>query len=85
VDVQITGAVISSQDKTDHKYGKTSRKMLVQDDRGFRVYGNALYELLDAVKGDRVTFKATVKASDQDPAFGFFSRAKGTKVLGAGS
>jgi hypothetical protein len=83
-DVTITGSVVSSQDKTDHKYGKTDRKMLVQDDRGFRVYGNALYELKQAVAGDRVQFTATVKASDQDPVFGFFSRAKNVKRLEAG-
>jgi hypothetical protein len=55
-----------------------SLKMLVKDDRGFKVWGSIPQALVDAtddeLKGKRVTFTATVEASKDDDKFGFFKR-----------
>jgi hypothetical protein len=55
-------------------------KMLVKDDRGFKLWGSVASSILDqcdsleSLKGQRVTFTATLKASDDDDKFGFFKR-----------
>jgi hypothetical protein len=75
----ITGEVMSL--KTQYsQYGEVT-KMLVKDDRGFKVFGtvpqaiwDAAYELDIEVKGQRVQFTATVEASKDDNKFGFFKR-----------
>lgn len=75
----ITGEVMSL--KTQYsQYGEVT-KMLVKDDRGFKVFGtvpqaiwDAAYELDIEVKGQRVQFTATVEASKTDNKFGFFKR-----------
>jgi len=48
-------------------------KMLVQDDRGFRVWGSVPSNL-DCNREDHITFTATVSQSDKDSKFGFFKR-----------
>ncbi len=75
--IVITGEVVSLKE-VDSNYGTTT-KMVVKDDRGFRVYGTvpASIDSIDGEflrKGHRVTFTATVKASEKDPTFGFYSR-----------
>lgn len=55
-------------------YGSTL-KMLVKDDRGFKVWGSVPAALIkDIERGDRVAFSATVEASRDDDTFGFFKR-----------
>lgn len=50
-------------------------KMLVADDRGFKVWGTAPASIADDVeRGDFVEFTATLVASDHDESFGFFKR-----------
>lgn len=68
-----------------------SLKMLVKDDRGFKLYGTVPQVIIDeavqrphslgaqvwdyeVLKGQRVTFTATVEASKDDDKFGFFKR-----------
>jgi hypothetical protein len=70
--VVVNGEVLSVR-WVDNAYGST-RKMRVRDDRGFTVYGTAPAALDDAETGSRVTFTATVTASDDDETFGFFKR-----------
>ena len=48
-------------------------KMLVQDDRGFRVWGSVPSKL-EINREERIQFTATVEASQNDPKFGFFKR-----------
>ena len=48
-------------------------KMLVQDDKGFRVWGS-VPSSLDCNREDHITFTATVTPSDKDSKFGFFKR-----------
>lgn len=61
-------------------YGNVE-KMLVQDDRGFRVWGSVPASLSEAERGDRITFTATVTASDKDAKFGFFKRPTKAALL----
>lgn len=80
----ITGEVISAKWK-ESQYGQ-SFKMLVKDERGFKVWGTVPTKIMDSVvgegnpisgddmKGVKVTFTATVTASYDDAQFGFYSR-----------
>lgn len=76
--IVIRGEILSNRiDEND--YG-TTYKILVKDERGFKVWGSlakALWDGInefDEVKGRGVTFSATVEASKDDKSFGFFSR-----------
>lgn len=48
-------------------------KMLVQDDRGFKLWGS-VPKNIDPSRGDRIAFMATVEPSRDDSRFGFFKR-----------
>lgn len=78
----VVGKIISIKG-VDGYYGGMSLKMLVEDDRGFRVYGTfptAFYsDKQDANKGDRVSFNAALVRKDHD--FGFFKRPTQCKVI----
>lgn len=79
--VQITGTILGTK-MVESDYGLTE-KMLVEDDRGFKVYGtvpSSIYSSGD-VKGMKVTFSAKVEPSNNDAFFGFFSRPTKAKVL----
>lgn len=97
--IEITGKILAVK-FTETAYG-TSEKMLVLDDRGFRVWGTRGEGMLapadrdaggwierdgefhrPADKGDRVKFTARIEASDDDPAFGFYSRPTRYEYLG---
>lgn len=69
---QIEGTVLSLKEK--HSQFGTTLKLLVEDDRGFRVFGTVPRELLNSKRGDRVRFTATLEPSDRDRLFGFYSR-----------
>lgn len=76
----VTGRVVSVKWQQSI-YGETL-KMLVLDDRGFKVWGTVPSAIVDEqgenwnseVKGTRMTFTAKVTKSEDDPCFGFFSR-----------
>lgn len=71
--VTIVGEVVSERYQ-DSDYGPT-HKMLVKDDRGFRVWGTVPANLSTYIQaGDRVAFSATVTAKDGEIDFGFFKR-----------
>ena len=70
--VQVTGRVISTREEWS-QYG-TQFKALVEDDRGFRVWGNLPSAIYRAEKGDRVTFVAALTPSQDDQSFGFWKR-----------
>jgi|TARA_R110001583_G_scaffold19829_8_gene77049 hypothetical protein len=55
-------------------------KMLVQDDRGFRVWGS-VPSSLDCSREDQITFTATIQQSDDDAKFGFFKRPTKASVV----
>jgi len=82
----ITGEVITV--KTQEGYYGDTLKMLVRDDRGFKVWGTvpsalseAAYEAETTVNGSRVTFSATVEASEDDNKFGFYKRPTKAKLI----
>lgn len=56
-------------------------RMIVKHANGWKVMGTLPAALDDAAVGDVVEFSATIKPSDRDPKFGFFSRpTKAQKV-----
>ena len=55
-------------------------KMLVQDDRGFKLWGS-VPKNIDPGRGDRVAFVGTVEPSRDDSRFGFFKRPAKAVVL----
>jgi len=65
------GEVLATKWK-DTDYGPVY-KMLVQDDRGFKLWGS-VPKNIDPGRGERVAFMATVTPSNDDPKFGFFKR-----------
>jgi len=70
-------------------HAKTTVKALVQDDRGFKVWGTCPAKLADAtenhtydaLRGQRVQFSAQLEVGD-DFGFGFFSRPTKAALLG---
>lgn len=74
--IQLTGKVLSTK-VTDTQFGPVT-KMLLEEERGFRVWGTASG---DAKRGDTVTFRGTVTPSVDDDLFGFFSRPYGLEVV----
>src|SRR5699024_10112765 len=88
--VAVTGRVISVKSR-ETRYGM-AHKMIVRDDRGFRVHGSvpkalqvdddgAIHGGSMVRGGERVTFTATVEPSDDDPTFGFFKRPANAERL----
>jgi hypothetical protein len=77
--VPIQGKILSTKWQ-ESQYGSTL-KMLVRDDRGFKVWGSVPSKVLDSVngsedlKGRHVSFTAgTIDVSQDDSTFGFFKR-----------
>lgn len=71
----LKGEILSTKWQ-DSDYG-TSLKMLVQLEDGNRVYGTlpaAIHSNEGEYAGLKIAFTATVKPSDKDPHFGYFSR-----------
>ena len=77
--VEITGTVLCFKWQ-ESDYGDVL-KMLVQDDRGFRVWGSVPKSLDDAERDSRITFTAAITRSDRDPKFGFFKRPTKAAVI----
>lgn len=70
--VEVSGVVLTIK-WVDGMYRDT-QKMLVKADSGFKVWGTVPTSIMEADKGDRVTFTATVEPSKDDPKFGFYKR-----------
>lgn len=70
--IAITGLVLATKWQ-ESDYGG-ALKMLVLDDRGFKVWGTVPSALGGDVREERVTFTATVERSRDDETFGFFKR-----------
>lgn len=71
----ITGKVVSLKWRESQFGG--AFKMVVRDDRGFKVWGTApdsLFEDSEIPNGTRVRFDAAVTVSDDDETFGFYKR-----------
>ena len=75
----VRGRVISTK-WVDTMYGST-RKMLVEDVKGYKVYGSVPNAIDSVNNGDEVEFTATLSVSNDDHTFGFFSRPTKAKYL----
>lgn len=71
--IEISGIILGFKNQ-QNEFG-TSLKMIVRDNRGFKVYGTTPSSY-DGQKGDTITFTATVSRSKDDEFFGFFKRPK---------
>lgn len=74
--VQITGEVVHFKTET-RTYGwneTTVTKILVVEDRGFKVWVTLPASVNGAAKHDRITFTATLEPSNDDKYFAFASR-----------
>lgn len=91
---QVTGEIVGIK-SVEGDYG-VAYKVTIVEDRGFKVYGTLAASLVDhffdavqgsdvhwfdVAKGSRVSFVATVAASNDDKAFGFFSRPTKAVVI----
>lgn len=72
--ITVTGVVLSTKLQDGYLPGQEVLKMLVKDDRGFKVWGSVPSSIWGVQKGNRVTFAAAVTKSDNDETFGFFKR-----------
>lgn len=77
---QITGEVLTLK-WVEGDYGSTL-KMLVMEDRGFKVWGTCP-RAIQPEKGDRVSLLAAVEPSHDDPLFGFYKRPRNASVIEA--
>ena len=76
--VTVTGEVLSTKVQ-ESVYGDTL-KMLVRDDRGFKVWVT-VPSAITVERGVRVTFSATLEVSDRDECFAFGKRPTKAAVL----
>lgn len=77
--VSIKGKVLSVREPRDYECFHT--RILVQSDAGWKAWGSRPKALSGVRVGDVVEFSASVKPSDKDPKFGFFSRPTKAAVL----
>lgn len=76
--INITGEVVSV--KTQYDAFGPQFKMLVKDDRGFKVWGT-IPKAIDPSAGCRVSFVAAVEPSGDDNKFGFYKRPSKAVLL----
>lgn len=78
----VTGSVTSVKWEEDgfSYHGGMVCKIVVLDDRGFRLYGTAPKAIRESVeKGSKISFTATLVAKEE--GFGFFQRATAATIL----
>lgn len=72
----ISGTIISKKYvQNDYSYyGGTTAKIVIRDAEGYRYYGTLPSAVCDLEKGAHLQIVATIKPSNDDKHFGFFSR-----------
>lgn len=55
-------------------YAPDVKKIVVEDDRGFKVYGSCPSAYAEVERGEAISFTATLEPSHDDELFGFFKR-----------
>jgi hypothetical protein len=79
--VEIEGVIVHTRwQESNFSYYGGCTKMIVKLDDGNKVWGT-MPSALEADKGDRVRFTATVEVSDKDEHFGFFKRPVKAEVV----
>ena len=80
--VLVKGEVLTI--KTQEGFYGVQTKMLVKCEAGFKLWGSCPSSIIDQVeRGSVVEFNASVKPSDDDKSFGFFSRPSKAKLIKA--
>ena len=84
--VTVTGMVLSVKEKPNYYGGynspQTVFKMLIQDDRGFKVWTSVPSQIVnDVARNVRVRFDAKLTPSTDDPKFGFGNRPTKAEIL----
>lgn len=77
------GTVLTVKEPDEYdRFGST--KMLVKHADGWKLWGTVPSSILhDIARGDEVEFSATIKVSDKDPKFGFWSRPTKARLIKA--
>jgi len=70
----ILGVLLHTKVEPGYTYNSFVTKMLVRDDRGFKVWGSLPTAVSDISIGDRIMFDAKVEVSTKDECFGFVKR-----------
>jgi hypothetical protein len=83
--IEIEGAVVSCKwQQGGHYYAPDVLKILILDDRNFKVWGSCPNAICDSVdKGTRLKLTANVEASKDDETFGFFKRPRKAELQAA--
>lgn len=76
--IVVNGEVLSV--KVQEGYYGWEQKMLVRDDRGFKVWGT-VPSCIEPERGSRVEFIATVIKSNKDETFGIYKRPSKAKII----
>jgi hypothetical protein len=85
--IAISGIVVSIKLKYNDYTGEDDVKLVILDDRGFKVWGseptirNENDDRVEVEKGDKIEFMAKVTASNNDKYFGFYKRPTKAKHL----
>lgn len=76
--IVIEGVLLGTRSEPGYGYNQYVTKMLVRDDRNFKVWGTypTFADQNYPQPGDRIRFTANVEASDNDECFGFFKRPR---------
>ena len=64
----------------------SSYKVIIQEERGYKIYGSLENKLIEDIDeedmiGKEIEFSASIKVSNEDPQFGFFSRPTKSKLI----
>lgn len=80
--IEITGEVVGIKWVEGYGYNSPDvKKIIVLDDRGFKLYGSAPSGL-GVERGDRINFFAAIEHSKDDSQFGFYKRPTKAQLLG---
>ncbi len=82
----ISGVLLGT--KAEPGYGWNSPdiiKMLVRDDRGFKIWCTRPSAIYEINRGDRLSFDAAIQISDRDECFGFAKRPTKATFVAAGA
>lgn len=76
--IQVSGTILGFKEVECPRFSYYSSgiawKMIIRDDRGFKLYGTMPSAVSSDDRGKHITFTATVEKSGRDEFFGFFKR-----------
>jgi hypothetical protein len=79
--VTVTGEIVSIKEYPGYMPNTYTTKMLVKDDRGFKVWSTLPDAIWQAEKGNRVSFIATLTPAADDPYFAKAKRPTKAEIL----